>query len=266
MMNAGTHQLGQDRAVLEHEPGAALRPFVARYLFVEYSAGHHDLHLPGPGVVLAIRLRGECRLYGNLTAPDVAFTGLWHSARRHEHGLGHTAAIVQFTPAGAAMVLRQPIDALADRTVAGADVLGSSVRLPDLHEQLVAAADPSRRARLLDRFLTDRIAGAQLDPLISEAVDWLERECGAGRIDALVRHIGLSERALERRFRRTVGTSPRKFASLLRLQRATRLGQAGVDFTTIAHAAGYCDQSHFNKDFRRFAGMAPSAYFGRKTD
>jgi transcriptional regulator GlxA family with amidase domain len=82
------------------------------------------------------------------------------------------------------------------------------------------------------------------------------------RIDALTRHIGLSQSALERRFKRVVGVSPKKFASMLRLQRAVRLHTPGTDLAELALAAGYYDQAHFNHDFRRATGHAPTAFFG----
>jgi transcriptional regulator GlxA family with amidase domain len=81
------------------------------------------------------------------------------------------------------------------------------------------------------------------------------------RIEQLVRYIGLSQSALERRFRRIVGASPKKFASLVRVKTIQRLHAAGVDFTSIAHAAGYFDQSHFIHDFKRMTGLAPESYF-----
>jgi transcriptional regulator GlxA family with amidase domain len=85
---------------------------------------------------------------------------------------------------------------------------------------------------------------------------------GANRIDELTRYIGLSQSALERRFRRIVGVSPKKFAFLVRLRNAVQLRVAGTNLTTVAHDAGYFDQSHFIKDFRRATtGSAPTAFF-----
>jgi len=81
------------------------------------------------------------------------------------------------------------------------------------------------------------------------------------RIEELARQMGLSQSALEGRFRRNVGTSPKQFASILRLKNAVRLRALGHDFTSIAHSAGYSDQSHFTNDFKRVTGLAPSAFF-----
>jgi AraC-like DNA-binding protein len=44
----------------------------------------------------------------------------------------------------------------------------------------------------------------------------------------------LSRSALERRFRRVIGISPKKFASLVRLRRAVRLRATGAEFGTVA--------------------------------
>lgn len=76
----------------------------------------------------------------------------------------------------------------------------------------------------------------------------------------LAQHIGLSQSALERRFRRTVGCSPKKFASVVRLRRAVELHSRGTNLTTVAQDAGYFDQSHFIRHFRDAVGVSPRAY------
>lgn len=60
-----------------------------------------------------------------------------------------------------------------------------------------------------------------------------------------------------------MGASPKKFASIFRLRHVLHLRAKGADFTSIAHDAGYCDQSHFIKDFKRFTGLAPESFFQR---
>ncbi|HET7535275.1 MAG TPA: helix-turn-helix transcriptional regulator [Candidatus Didemnitutus sp.] len=251
---------GRKRAFVQ-APGPALRPFVRRLLVVEYPSGHRDTHLPDTGFVAAFRLRGECVLNGATPAPDAALTGLWNTSRSHDHRPGHMVALVQFTAVGAAAILRRPLDDFCNTTVALADVLGRRPVLHDLSEQLALAPNHGRRMQLLEEFLLGRIGTGRPDVLVSAAVSWIERAGPEARVEALVQHIGLSQSALERRFRRHVGVSPRQFASLVRLQHILRLRRAGQDFTSIAHAAGYFDQSHFIKDFKRFAGRAPDAYF-----
>lgn len=52
---------------------------------------------------------------------------------------------------------------------------------------------------------------------------------------------------------------PKVFARMLRFGRVVRdfrTGRAG-DLADIALGAGYCDQSHLNRDAREFAGVTP---------
>lgn len=253
-------RMNHDSARLyQQAPRAALRPFVRRFLVVEFDAPHADTHLPESSAVAAFSFRGGCRADGRVV-PVSAFTGLHQVLRAHEHAQGHAVLLAKFTPVGAAAFLRPPQEEFAGATTDLADVLARPAELEALHQRLAAAPDHEWRVRLLEDFLLARIRAPAPDPLVAAAVAWLES--GGGRIEALARHVGLSQSALERRFRRVVGVSPKKFASLLRLGRALRLRAGGADLTAVAHGAGYFDQSHFIHDFRRATGSAPEAYFG----
>lgn len=254
---------GPDARFLSRAPAAALRPLVKRIAVVESVAAHDDVHLPDTGLVAAFGFRGECRLYGGAPAPRAAITGLWDTARGHAHSRDHAVVIVAFTPLGAAAWLREPLDAFANATGDLDAVLGRAAGLDALHARLVDAPDHAQRMHLVEAMLLAGIGGTRPDPQTAAAVAAIERAHGNVRIEPLARELGLSQSALERRFRRHVGAPPRRFASLVRLRHVLRLHAAGADLTTVAHAAGYCDQSHFNKDFRRITGSAPGAYFTR---
>ncbi len=253
--------------VLVRRPCDALRGIVRRFVVVESTAAHRDAHLPDTGLVAAFRFRGTCLLDGRVPAPRAAITGLWDRARAHEHSADHAVVIAAFTPLGAAQLLRRPLDAFANATVdlIDLDVLGGRGDLAAVHDRLADAADHAERVRLVEELLLDRVDRAGGDPLVAAAVEMIERTGAAVRIETLARRIGLSQSALERRFRRAVGAAPRRFASLVRLQHAIRLRAAGADLTTVAHAAGYSDQPHFIHDFKRFAGVPPGAFFDSRS-
>ena len=56
--------------------------------------------------------------------------------------------------------------------------------------------------------------------------------------------------------------SPKRFELLVRFRYALRsqVGTGGGSWTSATHDAGYCDQSHLIKDFRRLTGFTPSEY------
>jgi AraC-like DNA-binding protein len=249
--------------IYQQAPCPALSPVVKRFLVIEFPALHRDAHLPETDAVAAFSFRGECQIDGTVLAPAAAFTGPRDVLRIHEHRESHAVLLALFTPVGAYTLLRSPLNEIAGSTVSLADLIGRPDELRRLTERLNPAENHRRRAALVEQFLLARMRGSTPDSLITAAAAWLERGDMAKRIDDLSRHMGLSQSALERRFRRIIGVSPKKFASLARLRRAARLQATGADLTTVAHTSGYFDQSHFIKEFRRATGVAPSAFFRR---
>jgi AraC-like DNA-binding protein len=63
-----------------------------------------------------------------------------------------------------------------------------------------------------------------------------------------------------------VGITPKRFASLRRFEQAVALARTSPSLTETALAAGYYDQSHFIRDFRRFSGAAPGELLGRPAE
>jgi AraC-like DNA-binding protein len=247
--------------LLEQAPRSALRPFIERFLVVTFPSLHRDAHLPDTRPVAAFSFHGAVRINGDEWAPPSAFTGLRETLRAHEHWHEHAVLLATFTPVGAAAFLRPSLEEFVGTTTDLAGLLGRPGELERLHDQLAAAENHGRRITLLEEFLLARVRVSAPDPLVTAAVAWLEQGMGNRRIDGLTRYIGLSQSALERRFRRVVGVSPKRFASVVRLRRAVRLRAAGADLTAVAHTAGYFDQSHFIHDFRRATGSAPDAFF-----
>jgi AraC-like DNA-binding protein len=81
---------------------------------------------------------------------------------------------------------------------------------------------------------------------------------GGPRVADIAVLIGLSERQLERRFRDANRVSPKRFASLLRFERALPQLDGGRSLARIAVDAVYADQSHFSREIARFSGLSPA--------
>lgn len=77
----------------------------------------------------------------------------------------------------------------------------------------------------------------------------------------LARIAGRSVRAFERMFRRQMQATPQQFLRRLRLRLACRELTAGnSSIAAIAAGHGFCDQSHFVREFRREFGLTPGDY------
>lgn len=69
----------------------------------------------------------------------------------------------------------------------------------------------------------------------------------------------MSRYALVRRFKAEIGLPPHTYQTALRVQLAKRLIEAGARPVDAALRAGFTDQSHLNRHFRRI-GMTPAVY------
>ena len=100
------------------------------------------------------------------------------------------------------------------------------------------------------------------DALVEASVDRIARSPGALPVEALAQGCGLGRRQLERRFADAAGVGPALLASILRFRRVfDEIEHGGArPWTDAAAAAGYSDQSHFIREFRRFVGCTPGEF------
>lgn len=82
----------------------------------------------------------------------------------------------------------------------------------------------------------------------------------AARAGAEPLHHQVPERTMRRHVLKHVGLPLRTVQAVCRFQRALRLlkGPVPMSLAAIAHEAGYADQSHMTRDFKRFGGFLPT--------
>lgn len=77
---------------------------------------------------------------------------------------------------------------------------------------------------------------------------------------ALAGRAGLSAFHLCRVFREAVGMTPHAYQIQVRVRRAKSLLRAGLPITLAAAEAGFYDQAHLNRHFKRLVGVTPGRY------
>jgi AraC-like DNA-binding protein len=135
--------------------------------------------------------------------------------------------------------LDEPIDALArvDLAAAVADMLAS------LSGERAGNKASLRLASLFS--VRDLIAA---DPAMPHPVERLEGLSGLDRW------------TLARQFRAAFGTSLRSFRTMRQLDRARRMIGAGAPLAEVALKAGFADQSHMSRLFKRTYGLTPARW------
>jgi AraC-like DNA-binding protein len=157
-------------------------------------------------------------------------------------------------------IVRAPLSEFRESTLSLAD-LGD--------EQLLALEESVGNARCIETVigLFDNFFLAATRELSSSrsAVDALigqiQRDHGATPIMAWARQAGVDARSLERAFCAQMGMTPKQYARVVRFKRHYQ-ALISVDRAKQSLSAGldgFYDQSHFNREFRHFTGVAPSA-------
>jgi transcriptional regulator GlxA family with amidase domain len=108
----------------------------------------------------------------------------------------------------------------------------------------------------------DEPGGSHPDETVLEAQQWLQsRLAGPISIAELARHLGLTGRTLNRRFRQATGLTPQAYLQKIRMVTARELlKHSNLPVSDIAWKLGLSDASYFSALFRSHCGMTPLRY------
>jgi len=174
--------------------------------------------------------------------------------------------IVVFQPTGIKKLLQIPANDLRNYIVAIKDILGN--RAPEIEEQLATAKTTHERVNLLNTFFISLLykSNHEKEQVISASINFILKNKGLTTVNDLVKFTGYTERHLERKFMEYVGISPKSFSSIIKLHhflQVLRSKTADNNLTRIAYDAGYADQSHLIKEFKKYTGITPGSYINK---
>lgn len=118
--------------------------------------------------------------------------------------------------------------------------------------------------------LADALLDAAGDPAVPTIADARGAERAREVLDAmpdstidmnrLEEETGVNRWQLARDFRALYGTSPYRYWQMRRLDRARICLSGGQPLAATAHACGFADQAHFNRQFKATYGITPKAW------
>lgn len=264
-------------ASIQRAPSHALRPFVRTLWVSEANRGsatgpHLREHvLPTGGVHVVFRIAGPAlRLFDG---PDdrvgrTLGTSVIGGARSAYYVRDVSEPVcsvgAELFPGAAPLLLGLPADELAERHTLLEDLWGRGAL--EAQERLALAGSAERRLALFESILVARMPRVRgMHPAVAEA---LTRFDAGSDVRSLVARSGYSHRRFVALFREAVGLSPKLYSRIVRFRaaleriaapRATK-SRTQRSWADLALAAGYSDQSHFNREFREFAGVTPGHY------
>jgi AraC-like DNA-binding protein len=247
-------------------PSIPLTGLVRHYLLLE---SEKDMHLNyrlfsdgNPGIVFhlkdaVIQNAGNCEalprsfIYGQISQfKDVMSTGK----------LGMLVVVLQ--PYGIYSLLGIDASELNNCIIDLADIFGEAAVV--LEDQVINTLAIADKIRVIEKFFLEKSKSERkTDPLFNDALQTIYSSRGSINIENILKAVPLTERQLERKFKRYIGTSPKKYADIVRFQHFLKLLQHQPQVTKISgivYESGYYDHSHLNGFFKKITGITPNQY------
>lgn len=247
----------------EFIPSDKLKPFVGRISVVVSPTEDTYKVLPGTGLVMGFQFSGRVSRItesGATKLTSSGITGLHDSARIYNSAANTGSVLVYFKEGGASPFFREPLHEIFKESTSLDNFMLRSELLV-LEERLCEAKSDQKRVDVVEEFLVSRLKCNETDKLVMMAVAIINKKKGDVRMSELLDELHISQAPLEKRFRKVIGASPKKFASIVRMKNAINHYDPKRSLTELGYSAGFYDQAHFIKEFRSFTGEAPKRFF-----
>lgn len=251
-------------------PSKELLPYIKHYLFLE-SEGHSIKKLRlfsdgNTGLVFCFngRLISSVQDINSLNyLPDSFIYGQISEFKDLHLANEASLIIVVFQPDGINKLLGISAHAVRDKIVSTEDMFGLEGLM--FHEKLFDHPNLKDKLYLLNTYFLKLTPKHSLSNqiLIQASLNFIIKNRGTITIKQLVKHTGYTERHIERAFSESIGISPKRFGNIVKLHsflKMLRDNSVQNNITAYCYEAGYFDQSHLIKEFRKYTGITPTQY------
>ena len=195
------------------------------------------------------------------------FSGLQERALSIETLDGTHLISARLHPVGAAAFFGDRVASGVNRIIDIRDFIGHA-DASSLRTRLLAASSPAERFTELEAFLRPRRLPTDPVPVtVREAARRIEAAHGNLAVARLHEMFGTSRKHLAVLFRQHVGLSLKAYAKIQRFVWTINevRQRTSVSWSQLAEEAGYSDQSHLVRDFRRIGAATPMEYLRQRT-
>jgi AraC-like DNA-binding protein len=169
---------------------------------------------------------------------------------------------VVFKPYAAENVLRFPADELFRLNIPIRDGFGTEGKR--LEELIFSAKTHQQRVDILDSFFLLRYQETgDYKNRISNCVQWMINSPANLSLKKIAERACLSQRQFERVFAEMVGTTPKQYHRISRLNFSIKMGEKREydNLTMLALDSGFYDQAHLTNEFLEMTGYTPKNFF-----
>ena len=231
----------------DHDPSPVLQSVVAAYWLLDNQTGG-TIHVP-----VVPDGCSDVIFYLNRDEPPFV-VGVMRHAQVIPTPDGMQLFGIRFRPGRLSFVLGEDMHALADTTCPLANCwknFSEKLRTLKLEEEIITSANG-----FLESITTQTVFNDSFLDIVDQLIKATETS-----IKKLAQDNNLGNKRLERLFYRHIGMSPKQFAGIMRFFKAHKniLHNGLQDLVTTSLNAGYFDQAHFNREYKKLTGTNPTS-------
>jgi AraC-like DNA-binding protein len=230
----------------KHIPSERLKPYIKYFVVSENEFENQYKVFPSSGLVMGFQYQGQLVTVKNNSENKLTFagiTGISDSYKIFKNTANTGTILVYFTEIGFTNFASHPAN----------ELFNLSISLENIFDK-TSVNEVEEKLTLL------QLKDIQTDNLIVEAVKLIYQSNGTIRIKELNEKLFISQSPLEKRFRKIVGTTPKKFASIVRFNSVLDNLTKTKSLTEICYENNFFDQAHFIKYFKQFTGDTPENF------
>lgn len=243
-------------------PTDRLKPYVKQLVISENATENIYKVFPSTSLVIGFQYRGKLTTVNGgeqINLATAGITGISDSFKIFRNIMNTGTILVYFTEAGLAYFTSKPANELFNQSISLENIFDKN-KINDTEEKLSLAKTDRQRIHIVEQFLLSQLKDIKRDKLIIEAVKLIYQSKGTIRIKELNEKLFISQSPFEKRFRKLVGTTPKKFASIVRFNCVLSDLSNIKSLTDICYEHNFFDQAHFIKDFKQYTGDSPETF------
>ena len=246
----------------KHFPVEQLKPYIKYFVVSENELENEYKVFPSSGLVIGFQYKGQLATIKENTEnrlTSAGITGITDGFKIFKNSAGIGTILVYFTEIGFTHFAVHPANELFNLSLSLNDVFDRKT-VQEVEEKLIIATTDKQRIKVVEQFLVSQLKDIETDKLIVEAVKLIYQSNGTIRIKELNQKLFISQSPFEKRFRKVVGTTAKKFASIVRFNAVLDNLSNTKSLTEICYENNFFDQAHFIKDFKQFTGDTPEHF------
>lgn len=246
----------------KYSPSERLKPYIKYFVVSENELEKEYKVFPSSGLVIGLQYKGKLAIIRDNTVTQLTpagITGIFDNYKIFRNSIKTGTILIYFTETGFIHFTSRPAGDLFNLSISLEEVFPKNT-VAEVEETLAFAITDKQRIKIVEQFLLSNLKDIHTDALIVESVKLIYQSKGAIRIKELTEKLFITQSPFEKRFKKVVGTTPKKFASIVRFNTVLDNLDNTRSLTEICYENNFFDQAHFTKNFKQFTGDAPENF------